>query len=341
MASRVRERAAIFATAWAGTWTSALRRRGAAWARRRQGEDRLPITITTRRVYILPTRAGLALAALLFVMLVASLNYSNSIALMLTFLLTGFGLIAMHLTHRNLIGVVARGVAPVNAFAGEHGVLMLTLAAEGNAQRFAIDCEVNGSKRATVQLSEGGATRADIAVPLEQRGRIVVSRIKLSTTFPFGLFRAWTYVHVDVPLLAWPIPRGRREAPPESSTGGAATAVHRAGDEEWAGLREFRSGDSPRQVAWAAYARGRGLLVKTYQSPAAHHRTFDLASVSGGIEERLEQLSAWIVAAHAAGERFGLRLGAQEIDPDAGSAHRKHCLDALALYDERSERGRA
>ena len=110
-------------------------------------------------------------------------------------------------------------------------------------------------------------------------------------------------------MLAWPVPRGRREAPPETASGGNAPAVHRVGDEEWAGLREFRSGDSPRQVAWGAYARGRGLLVKTYQSPAAHQRMFDLASVPGDLEQRLEQLSAWIVAAHARGERYGLRLG--------------------------------
>jgi uncharacterized protein (DUF58 family) len=109
--------------------------------------------------------------------------------------------------------------------------------------------------------------------------------------------------------------------------------VHRAGDEEWAGLREFRSGDSPRQVAWAAYARGRGLLVKTYQSPAAHHRIFDISSVPGDLEARLEQLSSWVVAAHARGERYGLKLGAAEIPAESGSEHRRRCLDALALHD--------
>jgi uncharacterized protein (DUF58 family) len=316
-----------------GTFTGALRRRAAGWARKRQGEDRLPVTISTRRVYILPTRGGAAFTLLLFVMLLAGINYANSIALLITFLLAGFGLIAMHLTHRNLLGVVARGVAPVDAFAGEHGLLLLTLES-GHARRFAIDCEAEGSERATVTVPEAGSARADIAVTLHQRGRLRVQRIKMSTSFPFGLFRAWTYLHLDVPLLAWPVPRGRRAAPPESSTGGDSTTVHRAGDEEWAGLREFRSGDSPRQVAWAAYARGRGLLVKTYQSPAAHHRVFDLASVPGGIEERLEQLSAWVMAAHARGERYGLRLGPRDIPPDGGSEHRKRCLDALALHGE-------
>lgn len=319
-------------TATLASIKAGLRRRAASWARKRQGEDRLPVTIATRRLYILPTRAGLAFAALLFVMLLAGINYANSIALMFTFLLAGFALIAMHLTHRNLVGVVARGIATVDAFAGEHGLLLLTLESTGKTRRFAIECDVEDGERVSVTLPESGSARADITVPLTARGRVMVRRVKLSTAFPFGLFRAWTYVHRDTSLLAWPAPRGRREAPPEASTGGSAAAVHRAGDEEWAGLREFRSGDSPRQVAWAAYARGRGLLVKTYESPAAHHRTFDLESVPGNLEERLEQLSAWIMAAHARGERFGLRLGGTEIPPDGGAEHRKRCLDALALY---------
>lgn len=328
MLAAVRER-----SGFVDTVKSAIRRRGAAWARRRQGEDSLPVQITTRRVYILPTRAGVAFGLLLFVMLLAGLNYANNVALMLTFLLAGFALIAMHLTHRNLAGLVARGVAGVNAFAGEHGLLSLTLESTGGVRRFAIDCEADGSDRVSVAIPESGTARADLAVALERRGRRSIRRIKLSTAFPFGLFRAWSYLHLDASLLAWPVPRGRREPPAEAASGGDAPSVHRAGDEEWAGLREFRSGDSPRQVAWASYARGRGLLVKTYQSPAAHHRTFDVASVPGEIELRLEQLAAWVVAAHARGERYGLKLGATEIAPDSGSEHRRRCLDALALHE--------
>ncbi len=88
-----------------GTLKENLRRRMGAWARRRQGDDRLPIVVNSRRVYILPTRAGLAFAMLVLVMLLAGLNYSNSVAMLITFLLAGFGMIAMHLTHRNLVGV--------------------------------------------------------------------------------------------------------------------------------------------------------------------------------------------------------------------------------------------
>src|SRR5690349_8338644 len=296
-----------------GTVRARFRARAAAWARRRQGDDRLPATITTRRLYILPTRAGLAFAALVFVMLLAGLNYTNSVALMITFVLAGFGMIAMHLCHRNLAGITV-----------ENGA---------DTPRIGIEVATDTTERVARDVPAAGTERADLVLPLVRRGRASVDRIRLSTAFPFGLFRAWTYVHLRVDVLAWPAPRGRRDPPDEAATGGSAPAVHRAGDEEWSGLREFRSGDSPRQVAWAAYARGRGLLVKIYQSPAAHHRTFDLAQVPGAdLEARLEQLSAWIVAAHARGERYGLVIGARPIPPDTGSKHRELCLRELALY---------
>ncbi len=318
-----------------GTLAARVRQPFARWVRRRQGEDRLPVAVVTRRVYILPTRPGIAFAALVFVMLVAGLNYSNSIAMMLAFLLAGFGLIAMHLTHRNLVGILLRDVASVDAFAGEHGQLLLTLENSADTPRIGIECGTDTLERVTLDVIAGGKARADLSLPLARRGRHRIERLKLSTAFPFGLCRAWTYVHLDTSIIAWPAPRGRREPPAEAASGGNAPSVHREGDEEWAGLREFRSGDSPRQVAWRAYARGRGLLVKTYQSPAAHHRTFDLAHVPGSdIESRLEQLSAWVMDAHARGERYGLVLGQRSIEPDSGNKHRENCLRALALYGE-------
>jgi uncharacterized protein (DUF58 family) len=316
-----------------GTWISRQWRRAADWERRRRGGTRLPMLISSRRVYILPTRAGVAFAALLLVMLLAGLNYSNSMAIMFTFMLAGFGLIAMHLCHRNLVGTMVRGVGTVDAFAGEHGRLLLTLENAADTARFALECAVDDADEVIIDLTADGTGRADISIPLERRGRRVIERIRLSTAFPFGLFRAWTWVHLPLAVLAWPVPRGRGEPPAEATSGGTAPAVHRGGDEQWAGLREFREGDSPRQVAWSVFARGRGLLVKTYESPVAHHRTFDLAQVQAAdLEARLEQVSAWIVAAHARGESYGLRIDGRELAPDNGNEHRARCLNALALY---------
>jgi uncharacterized protein (DUF58 family) len=231
------------------------------------------------------------------------------------------------------VGVALRAAAHVDAFVGEHGRVLLTLENSADTMRLGLDCETGDSPGVSVDVPPAGTVRADLPVTLARRGRTKIDRITLSTSCPFGLFRAWTYAHLQVQLIGWPVPRGRHESPPEAASGGNAPAVHRAGDEEWSGLRDFRDGDSPRQVAWGAYARGRGLLVKTYQSSAARHRMFDLAAVPGAnLESRLEQLSAWIVAAHARGEQYGLKLGEQTVAPGGGIEHRARCLNGLALF---------
>src|SRR5277367_5599993 len=103
-----------------------LRERMARWVRRRQGPDSLPLTLARRRLYILPTRAGMGFGFLLILMLVAGLNYANSIALFLTFLLVGFTLVTMHQCHRNLLGMQLQAAAAQPTFAGRDGMLRLT-----------------------------------------------------------------------------------------------------------------------------------------------------------------------------------------------------------------------
>ena len=185
-----------------------------------------------------------------------------------------------------------------------------------------------------MSLPAGGSARADIAVLLPRRGRVPIARIK--TIYCISL-RAVSCLDLAAPADVAGRLAGAARPPRVAARNRRAAAAHcpciAPATRNGPGCAAFRDGDSPRQIAWPAYARGRGLLVKTYQSPAAHQRYFDLATVPGAdLEQRLEQLSAWIVAAHARGERYGLRLAEQEIAPDSGNEHRARCLDGLALF---------
>lgn len=115
-----------------------LRERAARWALRRQGPDVLPVTLTRRRLYVLPTRAGLGFALLLFAMLIAGLNYANSLALFMTFLLGGFALVTLHQCHRNLLGIDVLGVGTMPTFAGRPGTLRISLGNPSGAARLCI-----------------------------------------------------------------------------------------------------------------------------------------------------------------------------------------------------------
>jgi uncharacterized protein (DUF58 family) len=310
-----------------------LRERIARWARRRQGEDTLPVTVHYRRIYILPTRAGWSFGALLFCMFIAGLNYNNSTALFLTFWLAGFALVALHRCHRNLLGVSLQGASAAATFAGSAGGVSLTLENTAALQRYGIEADLAGAAGIASDIGAASAARIEIAVPTTVRGRLRIDRLRLTTALPFGLFRAWTWVHLPLEMVVYPRPRGFLPIPTVAGPASGAQFLAGSGGDEWLGLRNFRDGDSPRQVAWKAYAAGAPLLVKEYRSSGAPQRLFVFERLKGlDTEKRLEQLAQWIVDAQNRGEVYGLLLPTVRIAPDRGLQHRHRCLSALALY---------
>jgi uncharacterized protein (DUF58 family) len=310
-----------------------LRGQMARWIRKRQGADSLPLTLSRRRLYILPTRAGVGFGMLLVIMLVAGLNYANSTALFLTFLLTGFTLVTMHQCHRNLLGAQLVTATAQPTFAHHSGTLSLTFENAATAARFRIAAGVADEPVAPTDLPARGRARIELPVAAPRRGRVQIDRLHLITTHPFGLFRTWTWVHAPIEMLVYPHPNGSLPMPTHYGNKAGAKSVTNTGSDEWLGLRPFRDGDSPRQVDWKAYAREAPLLVKEYSAAGAELRMFDFGALGNlQLEAKLEQLARWVVDAEGGGERYGLRLPGSNIEPDRGPEHRHRCLAALAMF---------
>ena len=307
--------------------------RAAAWARRRQGVDVTPVTLQSRRVYILPTTGGMAFAAMLVVMSIAGVNYGNSLALFLTFLLAGFELVSMHQCHRNLVRTVLISATALPTFARTPGNLRVTLQNDAKFHRYAIEITPPDGKPASCGILSHGQVQIDAPMEAPTRGIVRIERFKVSSTFPFGLFRAWSWVHMPLEMVVYPRPNGTLPMPADAGTKAGSLSRAHSGSDEWLGLRPFRDGDSPRQVAWKAYARGAPLLVKEYSAMGAELRLFDFRRLGHlAVEARLEQLARWIVDAETHGERYGLVIPPHEVEPDSGPQHRHLCLTALAAY---------
>jgi uncharacterized protein (DUF58 family) len=316
------------------------RERTAAWMRRRQGTDVLPVTLERRRLYILPTGAGAAFALLLFLMLIAGLNYGNSLALFLTFLLAAFALVTMHQCHRNLLGVAVLTVSAPAVFARTSGTVQVTLANPFGLARYRLEAALPDLPAVAADLPSRAPSRLDLPLPAIRRGVLRIERLRLATAHPFGLFHAWTWLHTPIEMMVYPHPAGALPMPTDS--GASSGERSRGGSEadEWLGLRPFRDGDSPRQVDWKAYAREAPLLVKEYSHAGSELRVFDFGQLPDPDPEvRLSQIARWVVDAEARGERYGVALPGVWLAPDRGPEHRHRCLAALALFsvDERSE----
>ena len=97
------------------------------WARKRHGVDTEPLTLPSRRIYIVPTGMGIAFALMLTAMFIGAMNYANNLALGLTFLLGSLALTAMHYCHRNLAGLVIRSANTEPVFAGDDATFQIAL----------------------------------------------------------------------------------------------------------------------------------------------------------------------------------------------------------------------
>ncbi len=322
-----------FLVHWKNRLRRFLGRRVAAWARRRQGADVPPVELQSRRVYILPTGPGVAFGAMLLVMIIAGVNYGNSLALFLAFLLAGFALVSMHQCHRNLVRTVLISATATPTFAQTPGALRVTLQNDATFHRYGIEITAPDGTPTSRGILAQGQAQIDAPVDAPTRGVVRIERFQVSSSFPFGLFRAWSWVHMPIEMVVYPRPNGALPMPIEAGTKAGSRSRAHSGSDEWLGLRPFRDGDSPRQVAWKAYARGAPLLVKEYSAMGAELRLFDFRRLEQlGVETRLEQLARWIVDAETHGERYGLIIPPYELEPDSGPQHRHQCLSALAMH---------
>lgn len=312
-----------------------MRQRGEAWISRRTPLRAAPVSLERRRLYILPTRGGLYFGLLVFVMLMGSMNYSNSLAFSLTFLLASIGLVCMHHTHRNLVNLTLRAGRQAAVFAGEKACFRLILTNPSNTHRFAVrlDAEDHAFEQ-TVDVPAGGEALTQVHVPAPRRGRLPAPRLRVHTQFPMGLFRAWSWVRLDIECMVYPKPAGRTALP--SATPGdmqGKTEMH-AGREDFAGLRRYERGDPPRLIHWKAYPRSQQLMIKQFSDPRESELWLDW-NLTGerDPEAILSQLTRWVLEADHTGQPYGLRVPGCEIGPAHGGGHRENCLRELALYE--------
>ena len=308
-------------------------------------ESRLPLSdqhaTGQRNIYIVPTAGGYFFAAVLLVLLVASINYQLSLGYALTFLLAGSGLASMHMTHGTLRGLQMQLHTGGPAFAGGHADVSIAITNPGSARHGIGLGWRQGSERSWTDLPARGTGSLRLQLPLRRRGWQAVPTLVAETRFPLGLFRAWTVWRPAARVLAWPQPEHPAPALPggeagESSEGPRSPAPAAEGV-AFDGVRPWRRGDAMRQVAWKKVAHT-GELVSRDREPSARRELWlDEAaarSLDGGTERRLSRLAAWVLAADRAGLAAGLRLGGREWPPDAGEAHKRTLLDALGTWGD-------
>jgi uncharacterized protein (DUF58 family) len=306
-----------------------------AWVLARVKRQPGPVPVPRHRVYILPTRFGYAFAALVMIMVLAAMNYSNNMAFALAFLLAGLGLVAMHHTHGNLVNVEVRAGPTDPVFAGE--LAHFEVHVHNLAARPRYSVSVGWPRQPVAATADvGPEDTAALKLPLvaERRGWLPARVFAVSTEFPLGMFHAWTWLDLEMSCLVYPRPAATGREPPPARGGGGQIAGNRPGPDEFAGLRSYQRGDTARSIHWKSYPKLQHPMVKQFHESLDREFWLDWNELPElDAEARLSQLARWVLEAEAQHLTYGLRLPGTRIPPSRGATHQHACLRALALHD--------
>jgi uncharacterized protein (DUF58 family) len=280
------------------------------------------------------------LAALLFVMAAmwyAAASQNNAAAYLLLFCLTSVFLISIPHTLLNLGGLKATAESVKPAFAGDEVSLPVEIVNESRATRSAIALTLpdSGSAREQVDhIPAGKAARVTLRFSAPRRGEHPIGRLCLTTIYPLGFLRTSKRITAPQRYLVYPRPAGDPNLPKARTRARQTKFSAQLGEgDDFAGVRAYVSGESQRHIDWKAVARGQALMTKQFTAEAEGLLYLDFAAVpSSDLEERLSQLTLWVIEAARARLPYGLRLPAVEIAPSLGHSHFHHCLRALALF---------
>jgi uncharacterized protein (DUF58 family) len=303
-----------------------------------------PVTSTFR----LTSEGASWLAAAVLFLAVGLLKGINLLVL-LSCLMLGLWAVNAWLAGRRLRRLRARRDIARPVFAGRPFALEVTLDNSGRPPQTSVRLDDVGAEHAAAwfvpQLGAGATVRLRQDLVLPRRGRYAWGRLCASSGYPLGLARR--FVSLAPPGEVVVLPRlGRlhrdRFRRFLARAGGASgrslrrTRRHPTAQEEFHGLRAFRSGDSPRLIHWRTSARCGEPMVREFEDVLND----DLTLVADcRAADRLEDTVSLVATVcwewcRSRGERLVLAVAGSEpalLDGATGPEHALRLLECLAV----------
>ncbi|MGD8347334.1 MAG: DUF58 domain-containing protein [Lysobacterales bacterium] len=310
----------------------AVRRRFRRWAERRTktvSECRL----NHRRLYILPSKAGLGFLVLVAALWLLGTNYENNLVFIICFLLLSFWVVSIHITHGTLSGLTVKPVRAESVFKGEAAAVELCFSQDRPRRREQISLRFAGGDSQVITIDKAGDTFVTVLAPTARRGYLAPGLLTIESEFPVGLMRVWTHIRFRFDAAVYPAPVRDEARAAGRSGSGEGHYAGASGSEDFVALKTFEAGESLRHVAWKQYAREQGLWSKQYADPVERRTWVDWDDYAGmDTEQRLSRMSWKVCASEANGSVYGLRLPGFELQPAHGAAQLQKALRRLALY---------
>ena len=286
---------------------------------------------------VYPTAAFAALLFVLAAMWYAASSQNSAVIYLLLFALASVFLVSIPHTLINLAGVAVRVESAKPTFAGNEVCLPVEIMNSSRATRYGIEVVLPdaGKTRERVDcICRESAARLTLRYAARHRGEHKIETIVLTSCYPLGFARASRRFVSNQTYLVYPKPAGNPRLPTNRSSFADSWVEQGIGHgDDFAGVRAYVPGESQRHIDWKAVARGQPLMTKQFAAETRGAVYLDFFELHfADVEEKLSQLTLWVIEAERARQPYGLRLPGIEISPGLGQMHFHYCLRVLSLF---------
>lgn len=284
------------------------------------------VRLTQKLIFILPTRYGWWFLLLMVLLYLLGTNYQNNLILLLSYLLLSLFLFSIALSYQNISGLTIQSQKPAESFAGEYVKAQLSLSSQKQPKMLQFNLVQHNELIEQPELKHN----VSFNLAVTKRGKYQLPRVKISSQYPFGLWRVWSYIAIEQIYWVYPAPATHLVANTSVADHDARQFIQPSGDN----LAAYQAGDSIRHLVWKRLARDPANPVVRQQliAPQAEPSWVVVPKLTGdALERALRQACQQLLVLEKSGTRYGLKLPNLTLAQAVGPLHLQRCLQALAL----------
>ncbi|MGB5887923.1 MAG: DUF58 domain-containing protein [Acinetobacter venetianus] len=268
-------------------------------------------TLLQKDVLVFIYKQGFLYLVLILITFIAGINYGNNLILGFCFLLSAILCISFYLTFKQLHDLKIEIVMPEVGQVNQPSIIKLMLKQQDKTVRY---LRIQSSQQEQMIYVNQVQQTVELPVLPQQRGLYEFGVIKVYSTYPLGLVRAWTYLYPKQKI--WIAPKAHDWQKEHKNQ---PTSAHDNLD-EFKELRAFRQGDSYQNVAWKQVARGQGFFIKMFEAQANHqHLEIDYQQIPAlGHEEKLSFMMGLVEQCEQLGDDYALILPHARLESGQG-----------------------
>ncbi|MDI1352546.1 MAG: hypothetical protein PSV35_07225, partial [bacterium] len=258
------------------------------WIKKRNRSGN-PQILNANTIYILPSGFGLLYAVMLLTVFSGAINYQISAVFLMSFFLAIIGLVSAWEAHANLKSLSIKLISLEDAQQGDP--VKVTLLIQSNKKmRFGLDFQIGSQHKIKLEKIPEEELQFILSIETTARGYFPMPRIQISSLYPFGLFRVWSYAYFEQHYYVYPQPKNPDFWPnPVAKHSNKTNFV--PGDEEIYDLKQVENPWlQPNLIAWKTAAKGQGWYIKTMTNNEGDYWLFSLNDLTGDLETKLRNL---------------------------------------------------